>query len=101
MKFLIEPEEVQLLFSMGHSSLYDFKSDGLISPPIKWNGERKVMFNLETIANELARNNNLEPPTEQTLMQFSTLILQDRRAQLNELKLMKKAKRAEKAHACN
>lgn len=99
MKFLIEPEEVQLLFSMGHSSLYDFKSDGLLSPPVKWNSARKVMFCLETVANELARNNKLEPPTEQTLMHFSTLIWQDRRAQLNELKLVKKAKRAAKANA--
>jgi hypothetical protein len=100
MKFLVEPEEVQLLFSMGHSTLYDFKSEGHISPPIHWNGERKVMFCLETVANELANNNNLTPPSEQTLQQFCALIMLDRRSRLNELKLVKKAKRAAKAQAC-
>lgn len=101
MKFLIEPDEVQLLFSMCHSTLYDFKSEGRLSPPIHWNSERKVMFCLETVANELAKNNNLALPTEQTLQQFCALIMLDRRAQLNELKLTRKAKRAAKAQACN
>jgi hypothetical protein len=101
MKFLLEPEELQLLFCISHSTLYDFKCEGLLSPPVKWNGKRKVMFCLETVANELAKNNNLALPTEQTLQQFCALIMLDRRAQLNELKLTRKAKRVAKAQACN
>lgn len=97
MEFLIRRDELQLLFSVCRTMTYNLGDAGVLTLPIKWNGDTKVMYSLQAVADELAKSNYLEPPSEETRRQFRESILYLRRLELMEAKAAKKAKKAEEA----
>lgn len=88
MEFLITRAELLLVLHISNSLSYDLHANGSLSKPTKWCGAGK-RFCLRTAVFELAALNDLEPPTEATILTFWHSIVMAR-VQKEELKLAKK-----------
>lgn len=78
MEFLITRMELQILCLLCRSKTFDLHAEGHLSPPIKWCGETKAVFCLRKACNEMAKYNDLEPPTEDTIKEHWSNILRMR-----------------------
>lgn len=90
MEFLVTRAELLLVCHISNSLSYELHKDGSLSQPKKWCGSGK-RFCLRTAAQELAKMNNLEPPTDTTIKSYWNSIVSIR-DQKEALKLAKKAK---------
>jgi hypothetical protein len=90
MEFLVTRAELLLVCHISNSLSYDLQNNGSLSKPKKWCGSG-TRFSLRTAACEFAAMNDLEPPTEATILSYwnSIVIIRDRKM---ELKLAKIAK---------
>lgn len=90
MEFLVTRAELLLVLLISNSLSYELHKDGSLSQPKKWCGSGK-RFCLRTAAHELAKMNNLEPPTDTTIKCYWNSIVSIR-GQKEALKLAQKAK---------
>jgi hypothetical protein len=90
MEFLVTRAELLLVCLVSNSLSYDLHNNGSLSKPKKWCGSG-TRFCLRTAANEFAKMNNLEPPTDATVLSYWNSIVTIR-AQKEELKLVQKTK---------
>ena len=90
MEFLVTRAELLLICLISDSLSYDLQNNGSLTKPKKWCGSGK-RFCLRSAACEFALMNDLEPPTDATVLHYwnSIVAIRDRKA---ELKLAKKAK---------
>lgn len=90
MEFLVTRAELLLVCHISDSLSYDLQNNGSLTKPQKWCGSGK-RFCLRTAACEFAVMNDLEPPTDATVLHYwnSIVAIRDRK---EELKLAKKAK---------
>lgn len=90
MEFLVTRAELLLVCHMSNSLSYDLHQNGNLAKPKKWCGSG-TRFCLRTATTELAKMNNLELPTEATILNYwnSIVIIRNRKVELN---LAKKAK---------
>jgi len=95
MEFLVERDELLLIFSVSNSLSYNLHDDGKLSRPSEWCGTGK-RFCLRGASREFAKMNGFEMPSDETILHYWNSILQIR-FQKQALELAKKkAKRAEK-----
>lgn len=78
MEFLITRAELLLVFHISRSQSYDLHRDGYLSQPRKWCGSGR-RFCLRTAAYEFAKLNELEMPSDETILHFWNSIVQTRR----------------------
>lgn len=90
MEFLVTRAELLLVCHISNSLSYYLQSNGGLSKPKKWCGAG-TRFCLRTAASEFAEMNDLEPPTDTTVLHYWNSIIAIR-DQKEELKLAKKAK---------
>lgn len=90
MEFLVTRAELLLVCHVSNSLSYDLHHNGSLTKPKKWCGSG-ARFCLRTAASEFAAMNDLEPPTEATVLHYWNSIVAVR-AKKEELKLAKKAK---------
>lgn len=64
-----------MLFDISRTVTYDLCANGQLSQPIRWLGDKRVMFCLDDVANQLAHINNLMPATEDVLRQYRESVL--------------------------
>ncbi len=90
MEFLVTRAELLLVCHISNSLSYDLQNNGNLTKPKKWCGSG-TRFCLRTAVNEFAKMNNLEIPTDATILQYwnSIVAIRDQKV---ELKLAKKAK---------
>ncbi len=69
MEFLITRDELRLVCQMSISKCYDLHENGSLTEPKNWNGSGK-RFCLRLAANELAKLNKLEEPTDETILHY-------------------------------
>lgn len=90
MKFLINIEELELLFNISRTVIYNSCQSEQLSQPTKWMGDKRVMFGLTDVANQLADLNNLTPATEDVLRQYREAVMFVRMEKLARRKICRK-----------
>jgi hypothetical protein len=90
MEFLVTRAELLLVCHISNSLSYDLHNNGNLTKPNKWCGSG-TRFCLRTATREFAKMNNLEPPTDATILHYwnSIVAIRDQKV---ELKLAKKNK---------
>lgn len=90
MEFLVTRADLLLVCHISNSRSFDLHHNGSLSKPKKWCGSG-TRFCLRTAASEFAKMNNLEPPTDATILHYwnSIVAIRDQKV---ELKLAKKTK---------
>ncbi len=87
MEFLITRSELQIIFLLCRTKVYDLTEDGHLSQPKKWCGQTKVTFRLRTVCLELAKLNDLEPLDDETIkVYWLNILLMRQQKELDSVK---------------
>lgn len=91
MEFLVTRDELRLVFHMSNSKCYVLNKNESLTKPKNWNGSSK-RFCLRLAAYELARQNKLEAPTDETIVHYwnSVVLVRHHDAQLAKKNKAKK-----------
>ncbi len=88
MEFSVTRDELRLVCLVSNAKCYDLHQDGTLTKPSHWCGTGK-RFDLRIAACEFAKMNNLQEPSNETILHYWNSIVQIRH---QETQLAKKNK---------
>ena len=70
--------ELAFAVDVCRTKLFELKKQGHLSPPIKWCSKKKAMFSLRKACHEIAKCNNVEMPSDETIQFLGSRIVEYR-----------------------
>lgn len=68
--------ELALVVDVCRTKLFALKKQGHLSPPQKWCSKKKARFSLRKACIEIAKYNNVDEPTDETVKFLGSIIVE-------------------------